>query len=72
MNKKMEVKETQAIKLMHKVSLTELDVCDDLLDLIKHSTLSHEERQKMISKTLQIRNIIASMTIRLDWKESDE
>lgn len=65
----MEKKEEEANKILHRAALTEIDVCDDLIGLIYDSNCTDIQKMKLLSKASQLRSIISSLTMRLDWQE---
>lgn len=59
-------------KILHHAAITEIDVCDDLMGLIYDSNSTPEQKAKMLEKIADLRKIISSLTMRVDWCEDGQ
>lgn len=69
MDKEIENKINETNKMLHHTACDEIDLCDDLLGLIHDSSATEIQKQQMLLRLSQLRRVIASLTMRLDWHE---
>lgn len=69
MDKELENKINQTNKMLHHTACDEIDLCDDLLGLIHDSSATELQKQQMLVRLAQLRRVVASLTMRLDWHE---
>ena len=63
--------QNEACKSLHRIAVTEIDVCDDLLHAIMDSNVSPEDRIILIRKAKAIREKVAMLTNAVDFDEED-